>query len=81
MDNDDEIKGRILSRREMFGVLGGLGAAALLAACSDNGDSPSQTAATAAGNGAAPSANLTGRFEIEDHETEEVLGVLLVQPR
>jgi FtsP/CotA-like multicopper oxidase with cupredoxin domain len=26
-------------------------------------------------------ANLTGRFEIEDHETEEVLGTLLVQPR
>jgi FtsP/CotA-like multicopper oxidase with cupredoxin domain len=26
-------------------------------------------------------ANLTGRFEIEDHETEEALGVLLVQPR
>ena len=26
-------------------------------------------------------ANLTGRFEIEDHETVEVLGVLLVQPR
>jgi FtsP/CotA-like multicopper oxidase with cupredoxin domain len=26
-------------------------------------------------------ANITGRFEIEDHETEEVLGVLLVQPR
>jgi FtsP/CotA-like multicopper oxidase with cupredoxin domain len=26
-------------------------------------------------------ANLTGRFEIEDHETEEVLGALLVQPR
>ena len=26
-------------------------------------------------------ANLTGRFEIEDHEKEETLGVLLVQPR
>lgn len=26
-------------------------------------------------------ADLTGRFEIEDHESEEVLGVLLVQPR
>jgi FtsP/CotA-like multicopper oxidase with cupredoxin domain len=26
-------------------------------------------------------ADLTGRFEIEDHETGEVLGVLLVQPR
>jgi hypothetical protein len=25
-------------------------------------------------------ANLTGRFEIEDHECEEVLGVLLMQP-
>jgi hypothetical protein len=25
-------------------------------------------------------ADLTGRFEIEDHEFEEVLGVLLVQP-
>ena len=25
-------------------------------------------------------ADLTGRFEIEDHESEEVLGVLLVQP-
>ncbi len=26
-------------------------------------------------------ADLTGRFEIEDHETGEVLGALLVQPR
>jgi len=26
-------------------------------------------------------ADLTGRFEIEDHESEEVLGVPLVQPR
>ena len=26
-------------------------------------------------------ANLTGRFEIEDHETETELGALLVQPR
>jgi hypothetical protein len=26
-------------------------------------------------------ADLTGRFEIEDHDTEEVLGVLFVQPR
>lgn len=26
-------------------------------------------------------ADLTGRFEIEDHEEEEALGVLLVQPR
>jgi len=26
-------------------------------------------------------ADLTGRFEIEDHESEAVLGVLLVQPR
>jgi hypothetical protein len=26
-------------------------------------------------------ANLTGRFEIEDHDKEEALGVLLVQPR
>jgi FtsP/CotA-like multicopper oxidase with cupredoxin domain len=26
-------------------------------------------------------ADLTGRFEIEDHESEEVLGVLIVQPR
>jgi hypothetical protein len=25
-------------------------------------------------------ADFTGRFEIEDHEFEEVLGVLLVQP-
>jgi Cupredoxin-like domain len=25
-------------------------------------------------------ADLTGRFEIEDHESEELLGVLLVQP-
>jgi Cupredoxin-like domain len=25
-------------------------------------------------------ADLTGRFEIEDHETDKVLGVLLVQP-
>ena len=25
-------------------------------------------------------ADLTGRFEIEDHESEEVLGVLLMQP-
>ena len=25
-------------------------------------------------------ADLTGRFEIEDHEFEEVLGMLLVQP-
>jgi heme/copper-type cytochrome/quinol oxidase subunit 2 len=26
-------------------------------------------------------ADLTGRFEIEDHESEEVLGVIIVQPR
>ncbi len=26
-------------------------------------------------------ANLTGRFEIEDHETEEELGTLVVEPR
>lgn len=26
-------------------------------------------------------ADLTGRFEIEDHETDKELGVLLVQPR
>ena len=26
-------------------------------------------------------ADLTGRFEIEDHESEEVLGVFFVQPR
>ncbi len=26
-------------------------------------------------------ADLPGRFEIEDHESEDVLGVLLVQPR
>ena len=26
-------------------------------------------------------ADLTGRFEMEDHESEEVLGVLTVQPR
>jgi hypothetical protein len=26
-------------------------------------------------------ADLTGRLEIEDHETDKVLGVLLVQPR
>ena len=26
-------------------------------------------------------ADLTGRFEIEDHETEAVLGTLVVQPR
>ena len=26
-------------------------------------------------------ADLTGRFEIKGHESEEVLGVLLVQPR
>ncbi len=26
-------------------------------------------------------ADLTGRFEIEDHETETVLGTLVVQPR
>ena len=26
-------------------------------------------------------ADLTGRFEIENHESEEVLGVLIVQPR
>jgi FtsP/CotA-like multicopper oxidase with cupredoxin domain len=26
-------------------------------------------------------ADLTGRFEIEDHETDKALGVLLVQPR
>ena len=26
-------------------------------------------------------ANLTGRFEIEEHETETQLGTLLVQPR
>jgi len=26
-------------------------------------------------------ADLTGRFEMEDHESEEVLGVLIVQPR
>lgn len=26
-------------------------------------------------------ADLTGRFEIEDHETDKVLGALLVQPR
>ena len=26
-------------------------------------------------------ADFTGRFEIEDHESEEVLGVLIVQPR
>jgi hypothetical protein len=26
-------------------------------------------------------ADLTGRFEIEDHESEEVLGVLIIQPR
>ncbi len=26
-------------------------------------------------------ADLTGRFEIEDHETEDVLGTLVVQPR
>jgi FtsP/CotA-like multicopper oxidase with cupredoxin domain len=26
-------------------------------------------------------ADLTGRFEIEDHESETTLGVLLVQPR
>ena len=26
-------------------------------------------------------ADLTGRFEIEDHDSEEVLGVLIVQPR
>ena len=26
-------------------------------------------------------ADLTGRFEIEDHESEDVLGVLIVQPR
>ncbi len=26
-------------------------------------------------------ADLPGRFEIEDHETEDVLGMLLVQPR
>ncbi len=26
-------------------------------------------------------ANLTGRFEIENHETEEALGTLVVRPR
>jgi hypothetical protein len=26
-------------------------------------------------------AKLTGRFEIEDHETEEALGTLVVEPR
>jgi hypothetical protein len=26
-------------------------------------------------------ADLTGRFDMEDHESEEVLGVLIVQPR
>ena len=26
-------------------------------------------------------ADLTGRFEMEDHESEEVLGVIIVQPR
>jgi hypothetical protein len=26
-------------------------------------------------------AKLTGRFEIEDHETEEELGALVVEPR
>jgi len=55
-DNDDETRGRILTRREMLVALGGLGATALLAACSSDGDAPSQPAATAATEGAAPTA-------------------------
>jgi protocatechuate 3,4-dioxygenase beta subunit len=56
MDNDDEIKGRVLSRREMLVALGGLGAAALLVACSSEGDATSEPAATAAGEGTSPAA-------------------------
>jgi protocatechuate 3,4-dioxygenase beta subunit len=52
MDNDDAIKGRILTRREMLVALGGLGATALLVACSSDDNDTAQPAATAAGAGA-----------------------------
>ncbi|HWC30345.1 MAG TPA: intradiol ring-cleavage dioxygenase [Dehalococcoidia bacterium] len=59
MDNDDETKGRILSRREMFGVLGGLGAAALIAACSGDDNEAAQPTATTAAERAAATATTT----------------------
>jgi protocatechuate 3,4-dioxygenase beta subunit len=61
MDNDDEIKGRVLTRREMFSVLGALGAGAVLAACSGDDAAPAQPTAAArtAGEGVAPAATAT----------------------
>jgi protocatechuate 3,4-dioxygenase beta subunit len=58
MDNDDEMKGRVLTRREVLRVMGlgaaGLGAG-LLVACSKEGDATPQPGSTAS-EGASPAA-------------------------
>ncbi|MEO8285782.1 MAG: intradiol ring-cleavage dioxygenase [Chloroflexota bacterium] len=45
-DNDDAPVGRVLSRREVLGILAGLGGAALLAACDPAGSSSAQPTST-----------------------------------
>jgi protocatechuate 3,4-dioxygenase beta subunit len=64
MDNDDELKGRILTRREMLRVLGigaaGLGAGLFVACSSDDGGSPPQAPADTATEGASPAATAAG---------------------
>ncbi len=45
MDSDDILRGRILSRREVLGLMGAAGAM-LVVGCSDDGDDPSPTAAS-----------------------------------
>jgi protocatechuate 3,4-dioxygenase beta subunit len=59
IDNDDELKGRLLSRREMLGLFGAAGAASavVLAGCSSDSDAPAQaTSALGQGEAASPTA-------------------------
>jgi protocatechuate 3,4-dioxygenase beta subunit len=59
-DIDDELRGRLLSRREMLGLFGAAGAAGavLLAGCSSDDKAPAQaTSVPAQGEAASPTAN------------------------
>ncbi len=60
MDNDDVTIGRVLTRREMLGLMGGASVAglALIVGCSDD-DKPAATSTTAATSGASPQAAAT----------------------
>src|SRR5689334_18988839 len=57
--DDDEPMGRVLSRREVLGLLAGLGGAALLAACDPLGTTAAVPAATATTATTGPAATPT----------------------